>query len=251
MPPTQQTQFLPETDPRTLERFGVEGPLAVRSILDDLVRENALITLYCPERHEDFVVSRLLRRDDGGLRFDFPTDESRRRALLRTGSVIVVAFLDRVKIQFESGALEALVEDGHAVLAGATPTRVVRLQRRDAFRVNPPRPHPVECIVRDVGDEEMVYRVLDLSPEGIALMVPPSLETPAAGDRWQHCRLEIPGYAPIPCDLVVRVVSETLLGDGASRRIGCSLDHPTPEAQRALQMYVMEVQSGRYGRNAR
>ena len=50
-----------------LERFGGEGPLAVRSILDDLVRENALITLYCPERHEDFVVSRLLRRDDGEL----------------------------------------------------------------------------------------------------------------------------------------------------------------------------------------
>ena len=123
-------------------------------------------------------------------------------------------------------------------------------QRRDAFRVNPPETYPVECVIRSMGDAQNVYRVLDLSPEGLALMLGPGHPTPESGESWSHCRIEIPGYPPIPCDLVVRFVSDTLMGDGQSRRIGCEFDRPSPQAQRALQIYVTDLQSGRYQRLA-
>ena len=65
---------------------------------------------------------------------------------------------------------------------------------------------------------------------------------PGSGEIWRHCRLEIPGYAPIPCDLEVRFVSEGLLGEAAGSRVGCEFHRPTPETQRAIQIYVMDVE---------
>ena len=246
MPSILQQQFLPDTDAGLLERFSVDGPLAVKAILEDLVRGRALITLYAAHDHEEFVVSQILGWDASGIRFDFTTDEHRRQAILRGAGITVVAFLDSIKIQFDARALRLQPDARLPTLVCTVPTRVFRIQRRDAFRVRPPHRSPVECVIRSVGAEERVYRVMDMSPDGLALMVPATQPVPASGELWQHCRLEIPGYAPIPCDLLVRVVSETLLGDGASARIGCEFHRPTPQTQRAVQIYVMDLQSGRY-----
>ena len=240
-----QPQFLPETDPAVLEHFAVDGPLAVRGILDDLVRERALIALYSPLDHEEFVVSQILGWTDAGIRFEFTTDESRRRALLAAGSVVVVAFLDRIKIQFATGRIRVSDEGGLSVLECELPRRVHRIQRRDAQRVRTPSTQPVECVIRAVDGVEHAYRVLDVSAGGVALMVPPERGVPALGELWQQCRLEIPGYPPIACDLAVRFVSEGLRGDAAACRVGCEFHRPLPQTRHAVQLYLTQVQRGR------
>jgi c-di-GMP-binding flagellar brake protein YcgR len=245
MPPILQPQFLPETDRQLLARYAVDGPLAVRAILEDIGRGRALIALYSPRSDEDFVVSQLLGFDEARVRFDFTTDQARRQALLGAGSVVVVAFLDRIKIQFEGHRLQFEERPDGAVLSCGVPARVHRIQRRDAFRVRPPSEQPAECVIRRFAGEERQFRVLDLSAGGVALLAPPDLPQPQPGEVWQHCRLEIPGYAPIPCDLEVRVVSPGLRGEADGCRLGCGFHRPTPETQRAVQIYVMDVERGR------
>lgn len=237
-----QPQFLPETNAEVLSRYVVEGPLAMKAVLEDLLRERALITLYSAANPEEFVVSQILRADAQGIRLDFTTDESRRNALMGAG-IVVVAFLDRIKIQFECRHPQVSQHEGLSVLVCQMPDRMHRIQRRDAFRVRPPVRRPVECVVRPTqGGGERTYRVLDVSASGVALMASADTPTPGSGEIWRHCRLEIPGYAPIPCDLEVRFVSEGLLGEAAGSRVGCEFHRPTPETQRAIQIYVMDVE---------
>ena len=236
-----QPQFLPETNAEVLSRYVVEGPLAMKAVLEDLLRERALITLYSAANPEEFVVSQILRADAHGIRLDFTTDESRRNALMGAG-IVVVAFLDRIKIQFECPHPQVSLQEGLSVLVCQMPDRMHRIQRRDAFRVRPPVRRPVECVVRPTQGGERTYRVLDVSASGVALMASADAPAPGSGEIWRHCRLEIPGYAPIPCDLEVRFVSEGLLGEAAGSRVGCEFHRPTPETQRAIQIYVMDVE---------
>ncbi len=240
-----QNQLLPETDADTLERFLVSGSLAIRGVLDDLVRERALISLYSRCDHQEFVVSQMLGWDDRGIRFEFTTDESRRRAILGAEAITVVGFLDRIKVQFDATTPRLDSQADPPVLICAIPDRLFRIQRRDAFRVRPPTERPAECMVRAIGSSQHVYRVLDISASGVALSLPAGDPLPPIGEVWRHCRLEMPGYPPIPCDLEVRFIGESLLGDAAACRIGCELHRPTPETQRAVQVYVMDVERKR------
>ncbi len=239
------SQFLPETDPLVLSRFAVDGPLAIKGVLGDLVRERALITLYAPNDPDEFVVSRLIDWDDRALRFDFNTGADRAASLLAVGRMVVVAFLDQVKIQFDVHGPKLLADHSPAVVSCAFPARIHRIQRRDAFRVRPPVQRVVECVVRTVDGQPRIHTVLDISATGLSIALPAGVELPVVGEIWPHCRLEIPGYPALPTDLKVRAASPGELATGANARIGCEFHRPSPEVQRAIQIYVMDVERGR------
>ena len=245
MPTILQTQFLPETDHEVLRRFSVVGPLAVRAILDDLVRERALITLYSPRDHEEFVVSQILGWNDAGIRFDFTTDAGRRQAILGAGSIVVVAFLDRIKIQFDRGPAacqrrrRAVVAGLRAAAAGPPDPAPRRLPRAPAVGAC--------CRMRDPRDRRGRARVPRARHQRGRRRADGAARARCARARRTVAALpaEIPGYPPIPCDLEVRFVSEGLRGDAAASRIGCEFHRPLPQTQRAVQMYVMDVERGK------
>src|SRR5450432_3705861 len=95
---TLQPQFLPETDVEALAPFRVEGPVAIKSLLRDLISKKALIALYSLRNFDDFIVTQVVRFDDHGLELDFVTDEARRAAILGGGGAIVIGFLETIKI---------------------------------------------------------------------------------------------------------------------------------------------------------
>lgn len=245
MPPLLQSQLLPETAPEILSQFAVRGPLAIRAVLDDLVRERPLVSLYSSRNFDQFVVSQILGWDESGVRFDFVTDQGRRSALLGADRVVILAFLDRIKIQFDALELSPGAEGDKPILRCAVPQVLYRIQRRETFRVRPAGRINADCVVRMGAGDERVYRVADISAGGLGLTLPPGEPLPASGDSWQHCRLEIPGYPAIPCSLAVRVVADGLRGDSNGTRIGCEFIRPTPQAQRAVQLYVMDLERGR------
>lgn len=109
------------------------------------------------------------------------------------------------------------------------------MQRRDAFRVVPAL--PATLMLRD-GERLVEVELTDVAATGVAFLVPPSLGVPALGARIGNAVLELPGFATIACDLVVAHVETR---DGRTLA-GCRVPRLEPEAQRALQRYVIEVQ---------
>jgi len=234
--------MLPETDRAMSQRFAIAEPLAVRQVLDDLRAARVLIALYTPGHVDAFVPARLLSREATALRFEVPDDAHRCASVPGRNLLIAVAVLDRVRIQFDVRAPRLLRERALPELHCALPHAVVRIQRREAFRVRPPALHPVLAVLREPPNGERRYRVEDISATGVALAMRCIDEPPTPGDLWRHCRLEIPGLPPIPCDLEARTLVQ--LGHGEFR-LGCVFHHPVPDSLRALQRYVMDVERGR------
>lgn len=242
MPPTFQPQFLPETDAAELEPFRVSGPVAIKALLRDLIVRRALIALYARNRFEEFVVTQLVRFDDRNIELDFVTDQNRQNAMLSGAGGIVIGFLDTIKVQFEVDELR-IVDSAHGpVLRCSMPDEVFRIQRRDAFRVRPLASEPVTCQVRDHVGGETGYRVIDFSVTGFSLSVAPGETLPEEGASLRHCRIEIGRRIAIPCDVVVRHVSTGLLSENGAHRVGCEFQHLSSEAERSLQLAVMDIE---------
>lgn len=239
---TTQSQFLPETDFAAIREFRVEGVTAIRGLMRDLQRKKALIALYAADDHDSFFVTQLLGFDDHCVEFDFVTDQHRRRTITASPGAVVVAFLDQVKLQFEVDAITEVALATGPALRCPMPGRVYRIQRRDAYRVRPLGSDAAVVFVPRSGRDQ-ARRVMDFSVTGVAIALPPGETVPEPGTRWDRCRLEFAGRAPIPCDLVVRHVSGGLQAEAGARRIGCEFSAPPPDVARAIQLTVLDTET--------
>lgn len=232
-----------ESSPELLERFAVSAPLEVRAAIEDLLRGHAPITVQAHAASAEPFDTSLLAIERATLLLDAGRRAEEAQALPPCGSATVVGLLDRLKVQFEVRDLRA--HEGGSMLVCTLPSRIARIQRRDAYRVRPAHPAPAQCVLRFADHTERSYPIVDISATGLALKIPAHEVAPAIGQRWQHCRVEAPGYAPIPCELEARFLGEQLAGEAPGPRLGCLFVRPPPEVQRALQVYVMDVERGR------
>jgi c-di-GMP-binding flagellar brake protein YcgR len=231
----------PETRAELLLAHQLTGTLAIRAVLDELLRKGERMTLYSAGDHSLQCDSTLLRHTADHLWLDLPAGPDEHAALIAQG-IVVVALPENIRIQFDCPQPRIAGTGDRFEIICAMPPLIHRIQRRDAYRVRPPMRRPVQCVMRPFLGQERAYQALDVSATGVALAIDPEFALPAIGEIWQHCRLEIPGYAPIPCDLDVRVIGPALEGDPPGNRIGCLFHRPTPETQRAVQVYVMDAE---------
>lgn len=144
--------------------------------------------------------------------------------VLSAPSLTLVSLVDDVKVQGEVRG--PLRPDASGRVRVAIPDRMVRLQRRDGFRVRIPESEPSFLFTNHAK-----YAVLDVSVAGVGLE--PTGEAPLRGERWPHCRLRL-GMLVLPVDLIVRHVHLD--------RLGCAFDAPGGAVQRQLGRHVMELE---------
>jgi c-di-GMP-binding flagellar brake protein YcgR len=226
--------------------WGVDDPAERLRLLRALGEHRERVTLHAADDEACFVVSRVLDVDlaAGTVDLEFDTDDARRDAFRRAGRAQAVAVLDRVTLQLELERTSIVADGNGGRLRAALPSRLARLQRREAFRVAPPASAVPRLRVAAAGEARAV-RILDVSASGIAFEWCPAddgLGAPASGDRLLDCCLELPATAPIRCALRVRVAAPlTDPFDDPSRRslrVGCAFEGLDAPSARAIQVYV-------------
>lgn len=237
--PRTRNRLLPETDPALLKRFRTEDPREILALLAELTRARVPVALNSPRRPDAFLLSRLLACDPSGLTLDFIDDPLRADRLGTATDLVAVAIHQGVKLQFEvSSVRRTTIDDGPALLA-ALPAALVRLQRREDFRVRPPATAPLRCVIRDGTTRGLELQVIDISAGGLSVLVAADIDAPAQGAVLIHSRLESASLDPVPCDL--EVVSVAAMGDG-TRQLGLRFVTPGLDTQRAVQRYVLDTQ---------
>jgi c-di-GMP-binding flagellar brake protein YcgR len=235
----------PETDALLLERHRVGDPGERGRLLARLRAGADRVTLYAVGDHDCRVASTVLDVDDRAISLEFVTDD-RRGTFERAGGAIAMARLERVTLQFE---LERIVVDTHRDaprLRAPVPARLSRLQRREAFRIEPPAESTARLWLqapRD-ADVERAVAVSDVSATGLALWLPSDDATLAViGTVLGRCRLELPGTPPIRCELVVRAIGRALADGLGGLRVGCEFAGLDPSSARAIQVFVNDSQT--------
>ncbi len=234
------TSPFPEPESPDLERFTVYSRAEIVRLLNRLRDEGVLVTAYF-DQEPGFVVTALLAVNEEfeEVVFDCAAEAVAQKRLLASKRIVFVAFLDHVKVQFTASLAQATCHQNRPAFRVRMPQQLVRLQRREFFRVHPPLSKPAKCLV-PYGEEARQYeslRVLDLSVGGLAVLTYPEKFELPPGKVVDDCLLDLPGVGSVAVRLMVRHVDRVRC-DERARRCGCEFVDMAPQARVMLQRYV-------------
>ncbi|MDP1646501.1 MAG: flagellar brake protein [Thiobacillus sp.] len=160
-----------------------------------------------------------------------------------------VAQLDGVSISFATGPVTWCTYENLPALRIALPKSLIRLQRREHFRVPMPIANPVKCIVPSAADgdtDPITTHLVDIGCGGVAIAETGGRLGTETGRTLPDCRLLLPESDTITTSLEVRNSAQIRLPNGAFQtRLGCKfIDLPNDMAAR-LQRFVMDIERAR------
>lgn len=227
------------------DRYTLHHAGEIAAILERLRSERALTTIEFCDGHT--IVSSLLelRRDAGVMIVDIARDPEQNRRLFASERLSFVSELDRIPITFDTAA-PALVAraDGPAAVV-EFPRALVRLQRREWFRVSLPIDPPVRCTVLDARGNASPARAVDLSCGGAGLVVDDAGHTLSRAGSEHELIFSLPEIGRIALDARLSSVKPpTPLTDGvaAKVRVGFRFESMSPKLASQIQRYVNRVE---------
>jgi len=225
--------------------------------LNILAKRRSLFTAYIDEGTCFFLTAIITVDETTGMVFLDPQHAEECNAAFGSArQITLVANLDSVKIQIRLPTLKMASLEGQNVLAASIPESILRLQRREFFRLEPPLAHPIHCklaLKNENGALQTFELTLsDISGGGVCLIGPTeTVEYFQRDALFQQCRLEIPGEGVIQVNLRVRKTVEMSDRSGRhSLRIGCEFVN-LPGARLAfIERYITRIERERKARDS-
>ena len=254
-PPEQsQPQFeLEQSD--EYSKYLLYSKPEILAVLRSLIQKGAMITVYFDQGNSFLLTSLLtLNADNRELIFDMGSnDEMNRRALLAK-KLIFTAIIDKVKVQFSLDKLSSTQNEGRQAFLGALPEKLLRLQRREYFRLSTPIATPIKLCTtlrREDGSIQFVeVPLMDISGGGIGLMVTPDLAPLfQRGDMLNDCKMMLPDEGLLVATLCVRNMFDVTTRTGSRFvRIGCEFVDMASSRLTMVQRYITRVERERKAR---
>ena len=227
----------------------------ILAVLRAIGNKNAMITVYF-DQGKSFLLTALiaLTPDNRGLIFDIGSDEEMNRRALRADKLIFTTVVDRVKVQFSLPGLTTAEYEGRPAFIGSIPHALLRLQRREHYRLATPIINPLilrTMVKRADGVAVGVQMpLLDISGGGLALTATSEqallLEY---GATLADCKLMLPEEPALITTLIVRSLFDVSTRGGAHYvHVGCHYVNLAPAAALMIQRYIIRVERGRKAR---
>lgn len=228
-----------------LEEFRLTNRSEIESMLQRMESDRSLITMSTPDG-QNFTT--LLWGMDGQRRqifFSGDSSDLALRNLLESDEIVAVAYLDRIKVQFDVEDLVQVKGPQRDVLSARLPQEAFRFQRRSAFRVEPFAQHVPSATFNHpaMPDMQVKLRVLDVSLSGVALFLPENMAAIEAGMQINDCLLQLDGETSLELDLLIHYRTP-LHPDTRGARLGCEFVD-TNDQDRTLQNYINQTQKRR------
>jgi c-di-GMP-binding flagellar brake protein YcgR len=233
------TNPFPEPDSAALEPFTVYSGVEITALLERMKAADAPITVYFDRGSAFSLTSLLAVQPPGTVVFDSVRDE---RRLVAAESLTFVGFIESIKVQFTTGKAVALAFEGAPAFRVAMPDKLLRLQRRDAFRVRALVGKPAYCLV-PYGPDSRQYeklQLLDISVGGVAVVTRPQNFQLPLGKRIADCYLDLPGIGSVGVGLQVRHVEPGAEGKTGGT-VGCEFVDVGSQARNQIQRYVNQL----------
>jgi c-di-GMP-binding flagellar brake protein YcgR len=229
-------------------QFMVSSRLEITQLLTAIMRQGALITAASGENN--FFLTSIVAIDDekDSLLLECGRDEQQVQHALKQQRLQCSTTLDKVKIQFTCGNIEVIGSERDRMFRMKLPHKVLRLQRRENFRVAIPLSAPLKCSLwaPDAAASAAVeLAVHDISGGGIAVFTPPALFTPELGNEY-NCVIRLPGGSGARALVQARnAFMITLANNKVTQRSGFAFVRPTESLLASIQRYIMGIERSR------
>ncbi len=222
-----------------LEEFRVSTPREIGLLLKQLLDGSVLLNLNASDG--SVVTSALWTMDSARGTIGFNTDpkDPALQALLECEEVVVVGYLDSVKVQFDVHDLVLVHGHKASVISCPFPREMFRFQRRNAFRVRPLMRSAPAVRIRhpDMPEMEFALRIIDLSIGGCGLFLPEDVPAMNPGTLVQGVRMELD--ADTRLDVSMRLQHITAINaEARGVRLGFEFVRAGGDALRILQRFI-------------
>lgn len=238
-------------------RYFLSNPREISFYLNLLVKRGSLITAHIDDGKLFFLTAIVAVNEEKGEIFIDPAQvENLNSAARLARQITLVANLDRVKIQLRLAALRESEFDGRRALSTDIPNTMLRLQRREFFRLEPPLASPIGCqiaIDRSGGSVKTFEpKIADISGGGISLTAPTNLADYCQPDSLlKDCRLDLPGEGVLLVNLRVRKMVEISANTGLHNlRIGCEFVGLPGTRLAMIERYITRIERERKARDS-
>ncbi|MHB8759146.1 MAG: flagellar brake protein, partial [Thiobacillus sp.] len=227
MPPSFPQHDLGHCDGNDfLARYTLHSKAEILFQLRALQKRKVLVNLDLRGSRQIVVTSVLaVNEADNSVILDSARGDALNHELLAGKGAEFVAQLDGVSISFGVGAVSLCEYEKLPALRIPVPASLVRLQRREHFRVPLPIANPVRCLVPPPSDdsrEPITTHLVDIGCGGVALTdINAGLGT-ETGRLLPGCRLLLPDTDAIVTTLEICNSAQIRLQNGAFQtRLGC------------------------------
>lgn len=223
-----------------------------------LIKRRNIITAYIDDGEQFFLTSVLaIDFAERKILLDPAQHEDNKAPALAARQITLVTNLDRIKIQVRLYPLEKWQYQGQNLLAAPLPEAILRLQRREFFRLEPPLSTPIFCKLATHSEKDGTSRTFelplsDISGGGVSLIATVDLAHYFERDTlFQNCRLDLPGDSVILVNLRVRKAIELSERNGEhSLRVGCEFINLTGARLGQIERYIARIERERKARDS-
>lgn len=236
-----------------LSQFLLKTRSEIFAVFRGLVDHVSQITMFFNEGR-DLILTGLISYDDNGIYLDLGASPEMNRRALAARKLFCVTQLERVKVQFLLDSVTQGTVRGTPAFRAPLPDGVLRLQRREYYRMATPIARPLKCAIAlalpDGGRRAIDAHIGDISGGGIGIISIP-LDVPLERGQSLDCRIELPEVGVVNGNVVVRSLFETVSRTGAkSHRAGCEFVRLPGPMLTLIQRYIIKIERERKARES-
>lgn len=230
-------------------RFQVSHPHSIERILREVMERKTVVSLQL-EGASDFMLSSILEvaPEHGLLWLDQGVDQDFNARLVEAGHVVCSTSHHQVHIQFSGAHLKSVTRRDAPSFQVDMPKSLLRLQRRDAYRLETSMVNPVKCEV-NTGAGLIDTVVIDISVGGVGILAYQGKGVLKPGETYHGCRLDLHGTGLFAVSLAVCSTFDVVLKNGKlTHRVGCRFIDLPASVETEIQRYINKVERERRSR---
>jgi flagellar brake protein len=247
-----------------LDRYMLYSANEIRQILSAVAEHGELVTLYF-DGSNDFILTSVLAVGEQAVVLDYGSREDLNRRVLTSAKLVFITSRDKIKVQWISARANRIMHEGKPAFVIAMPRSLLRLQRREYYRLAAPVAKPLRCIVpieeeipateekaAEVKIRKMEFSVADISLGGVAVHGPLQQAAFEIGKNYGNCEIALPALGNLVATLGVANIFEVTARNGTrSHRAGCRFVGMQGKMLMLLQRYINQIEREKRERMAR
>ncbi len=229
----------PKPDYANYDPYRIDTIQEVDRILQQLLQQGILLRMHNGNANQSVITTLLdLDYDNETIVIDSAAQQTFNDQLISSETAYFDAILNGVAIKFQVDSLYGTLFEDRAALAGALPSFLYRIQRRETFRIRPTLENTPSCTVL-LNDEPHQFEVYDISSSGLALIDPNERLTERINSTLANSTLSLPQVGETVVDLrLVRTQAQILQNGKKLPLIGCAFQHLEPQQQMRIQNFI-------------
>ena len=211
-----------------------------------LIKRNDRVSVIFQEGRQSFLTVLLgISTRDGQLYFDIGGSNEINEAFLKAENCTFTAFVDGIRYQFPGKQCRETKLHGEPAFATQIPKSLLRLQRRELFRLALPTSKPFTCRVRRGTPREELLSLHDISIGGIGIVSRTPLEY-SQFEKLDNCWLDLRESGMIHCILEVRYIKPLESRTGKPIwHMGCKFIDQAAADETLIQRFMARIEAER------